>query len=258
MLDTNLLIRQEELNNKLVLLKQIKIILESLMFDNQSFSARSSWQNFSGTMTIFARHILAVLEDGLSTNADTLPNSPAHSPLSCSPIQHRTSTVSTSSSATRMINLLWLLITNNLLLADETSETPDSVQEDLSAKKDFTSFYVQLSDTDQTLATRKLSTVSSKSILSISDQCNLPLEWIIYSLRQNILLNQLRFLVRNEKQMRCYYKPGAFLLDRSFSDDLFNYIRAYELRDFSMLSKVKRNFFNVEPSQTVRKIILKF
>jgi len=60
-----------------------------------------------------------------------------------------------------MINLLWLLITNNLLLADETSETPDSVQEDLSAKKDFTSFYVQLSDTDQTLATRKLSTVDN-------------------------------------------------------------------------------------------------
>jgi len=107
-----------------------------------------------------------------------------------------------------------------------------------------------LLDNDQIAATRKLSTVSSKSILSISDQCNLPLEWIIYSLRQNILLNQLKYLVRDEKQMRCYYKASAFLLDKSFAEDFFNYIKAYELRDYSILSKVKRNFFSIEP-QTV-------
>ena len=89
MLDLSQFAKQnEELNTKLILLKQIKIALESIMFDNQSFLSRSSWQNFSGTMTIFARHILSVLEDGLSVLE--LPGSAASS-ISCSPSEFRAS-----------------------------------------------------------------------------------------------------------------------------------------------------------------------
>ena len=148
------------------------------------------------------------------------------------------------------INVLWLFITNSLVSNEINHNQASLTDEETSAKKDFGSFYIQTINKDQTsdeLLLRKMSTISSNSILSISDQCNLPLEWIIYSLRQNILLNQLTFLVGDEKNVRNYYKSSAFLLDRSFADDFLNYIRAYELRDFNILSRVKRNFFNIEP-----------
>lgn len=88
MLDLSMVVKQEQeiSANKLVLLKQIKIALESIMFDNQSFTARASWQNFSGTMTIFARHILSVLENRIAVLE--LPRSPSSS-VSCSPNELR-------------------------------------------------------------------------------------------------------------------------------------------------------------------------
>lgn len=88
MLDLNMVVRQEQEvgTNKLLLLKQIKIALESIMFDNQGFTARASCQNFSGTMTIFARHILSVLEDRIAVLE--LPRS-ASSSISCSPNEPR-------------------------------------------------------------------------------------------------------------------------------------------------------------------------
>jgi len=104
-------------------------------------------------MTIFARHILAVIEDGLYVS--DLSNSPVTSLLSCSPIEQRSFTVSSGSNTnsrassnattTRNIELLWLFITNSLILSDEPNDNIYLSPEDRSAKKDFTSFYVQLS-----------------------------------------------------------------------------------------------------------------
>lgn len=78
-------------DHKLLLLKEIKISLESLMFDSQSFSARSSWQNFSGTMAIFARKILAILEDGIELAGDSvsLQGSPRSRNTTASSISQR-------------------------------------------------------------------------------------------------------------------------------------------------------------------------
>lgn len=122
------------------------------------------------------------------------------------------------------------------------------------AHQNFMSFYNQLEQVTQsnndTKQVRKLSTLSSRSTRCISDQCNLPLEWIIYSLRQNILFNQLVYLLSKEAQIQAFYQPGAFLMDRTYVEDFLNYMKAYEIRDYSLLSKVKRNFFEVQTSSS--------
>lgn len=254
MLDkTSLIMRQDEQNKKLLLLKQIKIILESLMFSSQSFTGRSSWQNFSGTMTIFARHVLSVLEDGIS-NTDLNDNSSqlaysnsSNTSLSCSPNDQRCKS-SRSNSHTKSLNTLWLFVTTTLATNEITDLNIDPSSEEKLAKKNFSTFYNEIID-DSHHVERKLSILSSKSILSISDQCNLPLEWITYSLRQNVLLNQLVYLLRDHVQMRNYYRASAFVLDRSFTEDFLNYIRAYEFRDFKILSRVKRNFYEIDSPQ---------
>ena len=63
---------EEQLDNrKLALLRQIKLSVESLMLDSGSGILsgdglnRSSWHSYTGVMAAFARHLLAVLEDGL-------------------------------------------------------------------------------------------------------------------------------------------------------------------------------------------------
>ena len=80
------------------------------MFDNQSFTGRSSWQ-ISGTMTTFARNILSVLEDGIIVadlqadghNNGSFINSPTTSSLSGSPNETRTSTISSNCNSIRFV-----------------------------------------------------------------------------------------------------------------------------------------------------------
>ena len=281
MLDLNSLIKQDDLNRKLTLLKQIKIVLESLMFDNGCMSARSSWQNFSGTMTIFSRHVLAILEDNIviveaaSCGSEPYPApftfSPATS-LSCSPIRHSRSSTNSSQgtvdsrTSRSSSNALWLFVTsvlhphNQKLDKNEAIITKELASVEIAAKKDFNLIFNQLMSqhsTDEDNASRKLSEVSMKSNAStaVEPQANLSLEWISQSLRQNILLNQLMFLLCDESQTRSYYRKSAFVLDRSFVEDFLNYIRAYEKRDYSILSKIKRNFFSIT-TQPVRLLLL--
>ena len=176
----------------------------------------------------------------------------------CSSLFSRTSTGKTLNAE----NALWLFIStslhSNVHTATAESSSAPNAQDALerAARQDFMSFHNQLDqtpDTDTTpgeTAARKLSTLSSRSTRCISDQCNLALEWITHSLRQNTLLNQLSCLLGNEAQIQNFYRADAFLMERGYVEDFLNYIRAYELRDFSILSKVKRNFFDVQ-SQAV-------
>ena len=47
-----------------------------------------------------------------------------------------------------------------------------------------------------------------------------------------------------------FYKSQAFLMDRSFVNDLLNYIKAAETRDCSVLKKIRRNFFRQQTLST--------
>ena len=239
------------------------------MFDNGCMSARSSWQNFSGTMTIFSRHVLAILEDNIviveaaSCGSEPYPApftfSPATS-LSCSPIRHSRSSTNSSQgtvdsrTSRSSSNALWLFVTsvlhphNQKLDKSEAITSKELASVEIEAKKDFNLIFNQLMSqhSDEDNVSRKMSEISMKSNASTAvEQTNLSLEWISQSLRQNILLNQLMFLLCDESHIRSYYRKSAFVLDRSFVEDFLNYIRAYEKRDYSILSKIKRNFFSI-------------
>ena len=158
----------------------------------------------------------------------------------------------TSSNATlRSDNAFWLFLTNTLNLNNEANMS----LVEKTAKKDFSSFYNQLNDDTSDQIARKFSIASTKSISSITDS-NIALEWITYSIRQNILLNQLKYLFQDQELLKTYYRPNAFVQDTSYVEDFFNYIKAYEKRDFSMLSNVKRNFFNLKSQSVCYTIII--
>jgi hypothetical protein len=99
-------IKQEELLRKISLLKQVKVTLESVMFDRSSNGSSNFAHGFNGVITIFCRYILAILEDGiigknpfLFSSSSSLSSSPTTS-YGASPyfMQHLANTPSTCSS----------------------------------------------------------------------------------------------------------------------------------------------------------------
>lgn len=226
MLDINSMIKQDDSNHKINLLKQIKISIESLVFDASLTSNRSSWQS-QGVMSILSRHILSILEDDLVMNDQNLS-------VSCSPINNykspsRSTTISSIgtvelTSNSEMDQVIWTFVL--YVFYNDSNELKEN---DLSAKKDFEAIFSQLKDNND----------------------HITLDWITLSLKQNVLLNQLVYLFNDKSIIEKFYRSNAFILDRLYLTDFLNYIKACETRDYTILKKIKCKFFS--PNHQINK-----
>jgi hypothetical protein len=138
----------------------------------------------------------------------------------------------------------FILNNKNTKVNNDTGNKLESI-----ARKEFKSIYNQIiQQNKQTSSTNGLvANFNDSSINSDDSSSNYALEWINVSLRQHNLLNQLAYLLSDEALLKQYYKPNSFLLDRSFVDDFLIYIRAYEHKNYDILNKIKRNFFQLQP-----------
>lgn len=192
MLDLNFLIEQQDLNRKSNLLKNLKISLESLMFENNNNNNASSWTSFNGSAIMFCRNIFEILKDGIRTAPNRAES------------EH-----------------LWLFLV--LLLMPKPSQVPCD-----SAQNDFKSVQNQIGT--------KTNEKKHEDLL---------IDWIFYSLRHHSLLNQVNFVLGQVDRVREYFKPNSFLLDQSFVDDFLVYLRAFEKNNYALLSKIKKNLFQL-------------
>jgi len=231
MFDTYSLTKQDESSHKLNLLKQIKLSIESLMFDSGTANYRSSWQNL-GIINILARNILTILEDGIILT-ESMSSSPNSGGVTNNLMQKssRSATLLSlgmfdeySTGQKEMISqAVW-----SFVISVFNSDKLEYDQLEKSARKDFEIVFSQI----------------KQESASDTAEINCTFSWITISLRQSIFLNQLAYLVRDIQILEKFYKPNAFLMDRSFVNDLLNYIKACETRDCSVLKKIRRNFFS--------------
>ena len=224
----DLLEHKEDYNRKLNLLKQIKISMESLMFDNGRIPSRSSMHLSQGILTKFSRNILAILEDGFLVEDTTIGSTQL--PFVFSPGDSASSYYETNQS--EKSKCIWTFISSIL---DETDLTQPSSYNEKFVKKEFKQLKEKLSSSIRTY---------DNSIPTGLQ--NFAFEWINESMLNFSLLTQLSFMLGDPLILRGRYSPGSFVLDQSFVDDLFTYVIAYEKRDFKILAKVKRIFFSPE------------
>lgn len=236
MFDIHSQMKQEDTSRKTNLLKQIKISIESLMFE--SSSAANRWQNV-GVLSILARHILAILEDGFILNESTNTTSSSSSP-NLSLVHSRTTTLSSLSALdlnSDLSHALWSFI---LVVFTSDSQKPNVKNSHLEqiVRKDFESIHNQIKSKEHDPTIEPPPPPNEESI-----NVNMPLSWIKTSLRQTVLLNQLVYLSSDSTLIEKYYQTSAFLLDRMFVNDFLNYIKACESRDYTVLRKIKCKFF---------------
>lgn len=227
MLDINTLIKQEDSNRKLNLLKQIKLSIESLMFDTTTNTNRSSCHSL-GIITILSRHVLAILEDNIDTTNDNMSNSPGTGANNSRSITQSSIEVTSLLQNNEIDDALWCFI----LFTFKSDNNNNNNQ--LIAKKEFELIYTQIKLVkEQELADN----------ITNNNDFNFAFNWILACLRQNLLFNQMSYLLADSNLIEKFYKPLAFLQDRLFVNDFLNLIKAYETRDYNILKKIKRNFY---------------
>ena len=193
MFDVNTLITKQD--HKLNLLRQIKLSIESLMFDSgSSANYRSSWQNF-GIINTLSRHIFAILEDGLilteSTSSSPNAEGGGGGAAAASSFTQKSSRSATllsmgmfeeysASQKEIIIEAVWSFITNMF-----NFEKLEYDELEKSARKDFEII---------------LSQIKQESTAETTET-NYALSWIMISLRQSIFLNQLAYLVRDSPML---------------------------------------------------------
>jgi hypothetical protein len=229
MLDINTLIKQEDSNRKLNLLKQIKLSIESLMFDTTTNTNRSSCHSL-GIITILSRHVLAILEDNIDTTNDNMSNSPGTGANNSRSITQSSIEVTSLLLQNNEIDdALWCFI---LFTFKSDNNNNNNNNNEMIAKKEFELIYTQIKRVkEQELAD------------NMTNDFNFAFNWILACLRQNLLFNQMSYLLADSNLIEKFYKPLAFLQDRLFVNDFLNLIKAYETRDYNILKKIKRNFF---------------
>jgi hypothetical protein len=229
MLDINTLIKQEDLNRKLNLLKQIKLSIESLMFDTTTNTNRSSCHSL-GIITILSRHVLAILEDNIDTTNDNMSNSPGTGANNSRSITQSSIEVTSLLQNNEIDDALWCFI----LFTFKSDNNNNNNNNELIAKKEFELIYTQIKLVkEQELADN----------MTNNNDFNFAFNWILACLRQNLLFNQMSYLLADLNLIEKFYKPLAFLQDRLFVNDFLNLIKAYETRDYNILKKIKRNFY---------------
>ena len=261
MLDINFILEQESLSRKSSLLKNIKLTLESLLFDrsNSNASYNSLWHNFNGNVNRFCRCIFEILSDGLILENLELARRPttsshpdqsnqifnmsssfsatSHSASSPQAFEDYSSSsrsnFSTSLSSTRSLwSFLFFLFTEEL--ANQNRPYSGSAGGDGLAQ-----FRVILEQLDTNKRFMSLNSYDQSLQHEFPGVNQTAMDWIFYSLRQRMLLEQLRFLNENRHNLQRFYIHGAFLMDASFCADFLIYVQAFEQDNYAILNQVK-------------------
>lgn len=245
MLDINFILEQGDLARKSNLLKNIKLTLESLIFDrsNSNTSYSSLWHNFNGNINRFCRCIVEILYDGLILEnfsyfqpLNSEPSSNFSNQILSSPLFKLSTSGSTNNTPSLEENI------NNQFIYP-TSKTPWAfilfIFSDELINTNNQELNVGLVEFKNVLE----QIIDSKRCFSAEDtdlkSLDLTQEWIFYSLRQRKPYCQLKSLIENRSILEKYYNEKSFILDSSYFSDFLIYIRGFETENYSILNQVK-------------------